>query len=207
MSEDKKFICEECGKSFKTAASLKGHKTRVHSESVEKEIKKVETAKAVESKTVKKRIVETKRYDDNDEILVRNGFRGTLHFLAPKSRYLYTFNDFGDELYIEFGDLKMAKSGDYIKFFQNNWLLIEDEDALKQLRLDKFYTNALSYEDMLSIFDLPLDEIEEVMNSINDDQKGVIASLAIDQIESNQLNDIRIINKLEELLGEELYYK
>ena len=203
MNENKKLKCPFCGKSYQTERTLKAHITKQHKDEVAQTDTTLNTLPETELSSQKKS--ERKHFSDSDTVLVRNGTQGILHFRGGKTGFIYTFNKFGDELEVEFGDLKTRKSGNGIKFFSNNWLLIDDEDVLEQLNIKQFYDKSLSYDDFENIFTLSADVIQGTIDKLNESQKTIVTCLAVEKFKNREITDITVIDALEDALGQELY--
>lgn len=191
--EKEKFICKHCGKEYKTQPALKAHITKVHGS------KKTQTKK----KTTQTRKTEpqiTKQYADHDLILVKNGTAGELVYIAPRSGVTYMFDVFGDEQEIPFGELKATRMGNYATFFKRQWFLIDDKEAIKQLGIEKYYNNQLTFDELNGIFDLKEDEIREKFKNMSDDQKNTLGFLTVKKMKNKEITDLNIIRLLEDLL-------
>lgn len=189
--EKEKFICEYCGKEYKTKSALKTHITKMHNS------KKNETLK----KNAKQ---ETKKYDDHDLVLVKNGTSGELVYIAPRTGVTYIFDSFGDEQEIPFGELKATRMGNYATFFKRQWFLIDDQEVIKQLGIEKYYKDQLSYNELNEIFNLNKEDIVKRVKNISEYQRDTLGYLTVKKIKNNEINDLNVIRSLEDVLHTKL---
>lgn len=189
--EKEKFICEYCGKEYKTKSALKTHITKMHNS------KKDETVK----KNTKQ---ETKKYEDHDLVLVKNGTSGELVYIAPRTGVTYIFDSFGDEQEIPFGELKATRMGNYATFFKRQWFLIDDQEVIKQLGIEKYYKDQLSYNELNEIFNLSKEDIVERVKNISEYQRDTLGYLTVKKIKNNEINDLNVIRSLEDVLHTKL---
>lgn len=189
--EKEKFICEYCGKEYKTKSALKTHITKMHNSKKNKTLKK--NAKQ-----------ETKKYDDHDLVLVKNGTSGELVYIAPRTGVTYIFDSFGDEQEIPFGELKATRMGNYATFFKRQWFLIDDQEVIKQLGIEKYYKDQLSYNELNEIFNLSKEDIVERVKNISEYQRDTLGYLTVKKIKNNEINDLNVIRSLEDVLHTKL---
>lgn len=206
MENKEIFICPTCGKEYKSERFYKQHLETHESKNVA-EKQEIVVEKQPSDNNIKAVKKEKKVYANSDEVLVRNGFGGSLVFVAPKSKYTYIFDEFGDEEYIEFEELRAAKGGKYAGFFKKQWLLIDDPNAIEQLKLGKYFDNALTYDDFEDLFDLSISALKAKVGTLTKSQKDTLAYITMQKIDNGELTDLNMIKVLEESLGEDLYIK
>ena len=141
--------------------------------------------------------------DPNMYVPVRNGFNGKLVYISRKSGERYVWEHFGDEQDVELRELRAAKTS-YKAFYVNNWFLIDDPDVIEYLGVERFYKNALSYEDFDSLFDMSPEEIEQKISLLSNGQKTSLKYRARQLIKEGKIDSIKVINMLERCLGIEL---
>lgn len=141
--------------------------------------------------------------DPNMYVPVRNGFNGKLIYKSNKSGERYVWDKFGDELDMELRELRNAKTS-YKVFFENNWFMIDDPEVIAYLGVERYYKNALSYDEFDSLFGLKPEEIEEKIALLSKGQKASIAYRAKQLIKEGGIDSIKVINTLEKSLGIEL---
>jgi hypothetical protein len=135
---------------------------------------------------------------------VQNGFNGKLIYKSKKNLgYRVIFNNFGDFEYMELSELVAAKNSQP-KFFSKNWFLIDDQEVIDYLRVEKYYENSLSSEDISNFFEMSIDEIKKKIGRISDGQKQSIIYRAQEMVDSGEIDSRKKIEALEEALGVQL---
>lgn len=141
--------------------------------------------------------------DPNMYVPVRNGFNGKLIYKSRKTGERYVWERFGEEQDVELRELRAAKTS-YKAFYENNWFLIDDPAVIEYLGVERFYKNALSYEEFDTLFTMKPEEIEKKINSLSAGQKSSLTYRAKQMIGEGGIDSIKVINTLEKALGVEL---
>ena len=136
-------------------------------------------------------------------VTVKNGFNGMLVYVSKKYGERFIWSGFGDEQEMELQELKNAKNSNRV-FFENNWFLISDPEVIAYLGVERYYKNALTYEDFDSLFEMTPDEIEDRIGKLSKGQKGSVVYRAKQLIDEERIDSIKVINTLEKCLGVEL---
>lgn len=136
-------------------------------------------------------------------ITVRNGFNGKLVYVSKRTGERFVWDEFGAEQDMELQELKGAKNS-YKAFFENNWFLIEDPEVIAYLGLERFYRNALKYEDFDALFTKAPDEIASIIAAMPNGQKLSVIYRAKQLIANSEIDSIKVITALESSLGVEL---
>ena len=136
-------------------------------------------------------------------ITVRNGFNGRLIYKSRKTGERFVWDAFGDEQEMELQELKNAKNSNK-GFFENNWFMISDPEVIEYLGVERFYRNALSFENFDSLFSLAPDEVTEKVKLLSSGQRTSVAYRAKQLIEEGVIDSIKVINALEKSLGVKL---
>lgn len=152
------------------------------------------------TKNIKNKVKAKPKLDLHDEVLVKNGYCGELNVLLPKSKYVITFSEFGDDDYIELAELKALRNSKPI-FFERNWLIIEDDNVIDFLNVGKYYADYLTVEDIDELFELPVDEMIAKIQKLNQVTRDNIARRAVDMIKDGNIDSVKKIEALEEELG------
>lgn len=136
----------------------------------------------------------------NEEILVYNGYYGMLTYKSRRNGNPLYFQSFGDSDYIQFGELQTMRSTQPA-FFQNNWILIDDDDVLDALGVRKYYENSLRIGDFETVFNKTPKQLASILAKIPAAQKAVLFHLAADKVKSGEIDSKKKIETLEEAFG------
>lgn len=139
-------------------------------------------------------------FELTDSVLVRNGYHGPLIVALPKSGYTLKFASFGDEDYIEIGDLRTLRNS-HPKFFKKNWFLFYDPDVIEYLHVEEFYKNALSIDGIDELFSMNTDDAVNKIATLSDGQKKTVAYMAMEKIDLKEMDSIAQIKAFEKALG------
>ena len=94
--------------------------------------------------------------------------------------------------------------GNQRRFFEENWILIDDPAVVKKLGVGRYYQNSLSTDDFEDVFNMSADEIKEIVPTLPGGTKDAIASEAKKKIDSGELDSRSAIKALEDSLDVEL---
>ena len=157
---------------------------------------------AVEQKIVSKRLAK-KTIPLNTMVECVNLTRGKLIYISSKSMgYQVTWGTYGDSEPIELSEL-MSMRNSQKAFFENNWITMDD-DIIRYLGVEAYYTNVPKTEDFDSIFNKSPKEIIETVSKFSKGLKETIAIRAVELIESGELDSRKSIDALEKALSIEL---
>jgi hypothetical protein len=165
------------------------------------EVEKVNTTeKAKKADTVKKSI---KKFAPDEAIECTSVTGGELILIGAKTKFQYTWADYGDTAYVEYQDLQALqsrKSG----FLTKPRFIIEDEDLVEQwgAMLKPIYSQ-IKDKSIEAMFALTPAKFKEKLSSVPSGIKDSVKTKAAQMIASEELNDIRIIKIIDEVLGTE----
>lgn len=176
--------------------------TKAKTQSAETAEEKV-TAKKEEAQD--KKIV-AKEIDPEQYVTVRNGFHGRLVYRSKRTGEKFVWEQFGDEQDMTLRELKNAKNSSK-KFFTANWFLFDEQWIPEYLGVGKLYKYALTIGGFDDIFKLPANELKSRIAKLSDGQKGSVRYRAMELIKSGDIDSLKTISVLEEMLGVELTEK
>lgn len=145
-------------------------------------------------------VVKQTDLDPNMYVPVRNGFNGKLIYKSTKTGERYVWERFGEEQDMELRELRAAKTS-YKAFFENNWFMIDDPEVIAYLGVERFYENALKYDEFATLFEKSPEEIEDKLNSLSKGQKASVAYMARRMIRDGGIDSIKVINTIEKTLN------
>lgn len=140
----------------------------------------------------------------DDLVYVRNLTGGKLIYIG-RNGYYVEWQEFGEEQPIEMRELYNMKGSDR-RFFTENWIEV-DLAVLRDLHMDAFYRDAISYDEIEEIKNGKVDKIIAKMKKAQPIIKNSIGVRIMRMIEDGELNDINTIKKLEEAVGCELFQR
>lgn len=152
-----------------------------------------------------KKKITAKEIDPSQYVTVRNGFRGRLVYVSPKTGERFIWDKFGDEQEIELRELKGAKTSAK-RFFVENWFLLDDW-VIEYLGVGGFYRKALKIEEFDEIFNEDPDTIAGRVSGLSSSQKDMLAYLAKEKIRSGEIDSLRTVAAFEKALGTDLIEK
>jgi hypothetical protein len=119
---------------------------------------------------------------------------------------VYRFENFGEVQDIPFSDLK-----DIVKnkpnFAREGAYYIDDENAVKKLRLERQYQNILSEDDIKRFFKGTADNAVKIYNNMTPMQKHQIVSLIEDKIQKKESIDANILVSIGKLANKDFLYR
>lgn len=134
----------------------------------------------------------------------RNGTAGNLIYKSQLNQgYTVEWNAFGDVQEIEYREL-VSMRGNQRRFFEENWILIDNPAVIKKLGVERYYKNSLTTDSFDDVFTMSVDEIKEVVPTLPGGTKDAIAAKAKEKIETGELDSRSAIKALEDSLSVEL---
>ena len=134
----------------------------------------------------------------------RNGTAGTLIYKSTLNPgYTVEWEAFGDVQEMEYREL-VSMRGNQRRFFEENWILIDDPAIIKKLGVERYYKNSLTTDNFNDVFTMPADEIKKIVPTLPGGTKDAIASEAKKKIETGELDSRSAIKALEDTLSVEL---
>lgn len=159
---------------------------------VGEDVKKASTAKKT-----------TKKFAPETPIECTSVTGGELILIGAKTKLQYTWADYGDTAYVEYQDLQALQSRKSW-FLTNPLFIIEDEEVVEQWgsMLKPIYSK-IKERNIEAMFKLAPNKFKAAITDIPVGMKDSIKTKAAQMIASEELNDIRIIKIIDEVLGTE----
>ena len=162
------------------------------------------TIETVERKDYSKKAKIPKDYD----IPVKSNVQGKLTYTSKKTGYTEEWDEIGMVVFLEYDELVSMRNA-HKKFYEDNWILIEDtddytaEEIYYALNVDKYYKNIAIFETLDDVFNLSVSDIEQIVPTLSAGYKRSIASRAMQLIVDNdeRMDSTAKIKALEKALG------
>lgn len=139
-----------------------------------------------------------------DMVECRSGVSGNLIYKSSLNPgYVVEWSGLGEIQEMEYREL-VSMRGNQRRFFEENWILIDDPAVIKKLGVGRYYQNSLSTDDFEDVFNMSADEIKEIVPTLPGGTKDAIASEAKKKIDSGELDSRSAIKALEDSLDVEL---
>lgn len=175
--------------------------TRKKTTKIDKEIKETVETKEVTTKKTNRRSI--KQLDQNEMVLVRSVYQGTLCYKSIRTGLKVLWEGYGAEEWMTIQELLTLKASKPV-FLTKPWIIIDDLEVVEYMGLTDIYDAMVQVEDIEGMFSLSLGEIKEKVNIAPKGFKSTIAETAKKMIAEERLFDIRVIKMLEEELNMEL---
>lgn len=166
---------------------------------------KTAAPKTTTAKTpVEQPVVSTAEITNEIMVECRSGVSGNLIYKSSLNPgYVVEWNGLGEIQEMEYREL-VSMRGNQRRFFEENWILIDDPAVIKKLGVGRYYQNSLSTDDFEDVFNMSADEIKEIVPALPGGTKDAIASEAKKKIDSGELDSRSAIKALEDSLDVEL---
>lgn len=167
------------------------------------EPKNVEVEEVVESTPeILKPKVEVKPekrvFNTDDKVEIMNNTTGKYKYTSKRSGFALEMEDYGDTEYITFGELRTMSSTQK-RHISDAFIVILDEDVVKELGYEKLYKNVFNYEGVEELFNDP-DKLNEVLPKMPITMRETLGAIAIRKFKNNELFDLRIKGVIEKNL-------
>lgn len=171
-----------------------------------KKTPKKETVEKVEAKTSETATEETpkkeskpkqRRLEKNDDITVMNNTTGRYGYTS-RSGFAVEMNEYGDTETIPFGELETMRSSQK-RHIEEAFIVILDEDAVKQLRYEKLYENVLDEDGVEEVLEDHV-RLEKMINKMPKTMRETVGAIASRKFKNGELFDMRVKKVLEDNL-------
>lgn len=161
-------------------------KTTVEVKSDTIDISKVESTIEKKIEEVKSAKVESKKYSDEDMVMVASMKSGRTYLRNDEKPYdEYIFDKFGDVVEVRFGRLDSLRRKSGEEPFKT-MLYVLDTDAVEQLKLGKIYANIGNLVELEKVFALPEDEFIRFVNNCPEVTADILRQILNDKLERKE---------------------
>lgn len=137
-------------------------------------------------------------------VMVKSAIYGKLIYVSKRIQgYKEVWNGFGEEIPMEMAELYSMKNTDR-KFFTENWIEV-DPLVLRDLQMEKYYTQAIPIDTFNSLFELSESELESKIDNMKEHIRNAFVLEAMKRVENGTLNNLKTISLIEKKLNCELY--
>lgn len=167
------------------------------------EVEEIEVEAKVE-KTKKSVQKEVRKYAPDDMVPCRSITYGELLLTGAKTKFLYTWANYGDVTEMYFQDLQALKSTRSTYLFKPRFI-IEDEELVEQWKgdLGKMYDDIIT-TDVEAMFKLPANQLKAKLKKAPVGIQQAVKNLAGEKIMNGSLDSLAKIKAIDEVLGTQL---
>ena len=140
------------------------------------------------------------------EVPVISNYNGKLTFISKRSNgYAVEWAEYGIVEYLELAELLSMRNTDR-RFYEDNWIVLDDvdeysaEDLYAFLKVDKYYQNIYTPDNIESFFDNTPEEMIRIVATLSHGMKDCIAAKAQEMIETGRLDSNKKIDTLANIL-------
>lgn len=160
-----------------------------------------EVTQAKPKKTTRK---EAKKYAPDDMIPCRSITFGELFLTGSKTKFLYSWANYGDVTEVYYQDLQALKST-RSSYLLKPRFIIEDDELVEQWKNDlgKIYGDIVAM-DVEEIFALPLNQFKAKLKNAPVGVQQAIKNIAGEKIMNGSLDSLKKIQAIDDVLGTQL---
>lgn len=167
-------------------------------EIVEVQEESVKTKPAKESK-------KEREFKPDDIILVKNNVMGPLNYESTRrDGFSISWDHFGDGENMPFSELQTMRNTQR-RFFEEQWVYIEDADVIRALGVEKWYKNMLTSENFDTLFKMSPEEIISRVEIMSPSMKENVRHRALQLIRQGKLDSMKRIRALNKSLDCDLF--
>ena len=153
-----------------------------------------ETAKVADKK-------QAREIKNDTPVVCKNGTRGNLIYKSTRNLgYEVEWSEFGEEQQIEFGELLVMR-GSQRRFFEDNWIIIEDQNVLKRLGVERFYKDVPEIEKFDELFKEDPDMLKEKISGMSAGMKDSVRIRAKELIMDGKIDSMAVIKAVGDAVG------
>lgn len=110
------------------------------------------------------------------------------------------WDEFGSEQYIELAELQSMRNS-APAFFENNWILIDDDEVIHFLHADKYCGSVKSIDDLYGILKKHPNNIAQLVNTLSDHLQYALSIIARQEYMAGHIDSIGVIKAVERATG------
>ena len=154
-----------------------------------------EDVPVVKTPEVKK---EKRQFENSDDVEIMNNTTGRYGYLG-RSGFALEMNEYGDITDIPFGELKKMRS-EQKRHIEDAFIVILDEDVVKELRYEKLYENILDQDGVEEIL-LDHERLDKMLSKMPVTMRETIGAIATRKFQNEELHDTRVKKVIEKHLN------
>jgi len=154
-------------------------------------------AKELEAQATRLAVAPKSVLKDTDKVYVMSGMTDALVYNCPRSGKKYEFFKFGEQDVMEYGDLKVMRNR-FPVYLTEGYLIVLDKQIQDEFKLTEMYENILTPENVETLFDMPVADLEKFVDALPKAQKLSFVNKAQELFEKNELNNYQAIKFVEE---------
>lgn len=159
------------------------------------------TAEDIVTATSEETAPKKREFNAEDQIRCKSLVNGGLYIVGERTKFLYTFADYGDEVDIEYQDLiYMIRSHD--KSIYAPRIIIKDNDIINQYpEIKSLYDALYTIKDLKEIVNYSPNQIKKIVEELPDGAVASLKGLISTMIDNHSLDSVTKIKALDEILG------
>lgn len=181
-------------------ADLKGFTNAKLTNLIKQEKKDAEELKKEEEKEKKPQKRQVSR---DDYTTIMNGTSGRVKYSSDRTGQVWEFTEYGQTDEITVGELINIRNR-YGTMLRDAWIIILDEDVVEYLGLKEMYKYTMTPDQLEKFFELNPEKVEEILSKAPHGVRQLVAGIAKQKYENDELYDVRKIKAIEESLNIEL---
>lgn len=165
-----------------------------------KDEKTEELVVGVKEEVKEKNIRRKEMLDKQMLVPIMNVTNGRLIYQSKKTGSEFQFERYGDIEYMELYELLTMRSS-HRRFLDEPFIIVLDEEVAEFLGLTKSYKNLTHATEIDGIFDFPLEQFEDVIESIPKGLAHLIVSKAKEKMKSKVLDSVQKVQAIEKVFN------
>lgn len=204
MAEEKKTTPKKTTKTTKKAEPKVEKKEEIDYESIinqlQEQIKLMQEQMSVKADEPEEKWTKAKLYTIKDEFVeVRSVYDGGVTYDSPKTKISYFWTNKGDIEVMTIEEV-LTMNSTRPKCLSVPWLAVNDPRVIEGLGLGKVVDMIEKIEDTDALIEMDLNELEELIKSLNTEQKNNLRDEIAKKIEANEIDSYVVVVTLKRLL-------
>lgn len=185
---------------------IKEPETSASEEALKKQLQELQDQIALLMKVQNTPSVPKEYIDPDRDVFVVSLVRGSLNLVTePDGKgFIYKFEYFGEEIPIKYSDLKLIVQNNK-KMLNKGRFYINDEDFIRQQRLEQTFEKIISKDEMESMFKMDKDKFAKSFSKMIPTQQGMLTALLIDSIREGKEIDANIVQVISDKIEKNIY--
>lgn len=146
------------------------------------------------------------KYNNDDYILCKSITNGELFMEGARSKDLYQWADYGDEIGVQYQDLIYdVKLNEKSSFSKKARFIILDENFVKQNpQLNDVYSNMYTKNDLREILNLPVAKLEKEVSILPSGAKEALKGMVATLVSNGSFDSVSKLKVLDGIFGTEM---
>lgn len=154
-----------------------------------------EDAERAKFESTRKVAQKSKKFKPNDLITIMSGIQA-VEYYSSRSNMKWHFERFGQQDVMEYSEL-ITMNNSHPSYLKEGYFIVLDKDVQDELKLTEMYENIITPENIDSVFEMDVEELDKFVEALPKGQKQMLVSRASELFAQDKINKYSTIKYFE----------